>query len=325
MEINKQIQRQIKDKTFALANHPVFAKNPNRLMEIGVNKASELAKRRIGNNTSAQYLFKIYNTFLSKITIAESNHKEELEKMAEETIREMYNVPAQIDIKPKIVDQFSLEYDFESQEEDKKIKIHPDRLEIIKKEANKRIILNSIVNGSSAMIWSSAYYIVKEKLDRISPRLTQDYDAYSSIVNCLLWMQEPTMNVDHLQSQGVSRVKFEDGLESEGVNFPVLLLETNKVVMDYLICKGIPKDFSEDELKLYYSLADDYGHEIWHNILSPVLYTDFLESIDTETENIPKIISRLSKLKYEKLKDIFIDVQENKEEAKNKLKLYNIC
>lgn len=325
MEINKQLRQQIENGTFDLATHPVFSYNPKDLMDIGVKKTAELANRRVGNNLSPYYLFQMYNTFFSKIIISESKHKDELEVIAEETIREMYDVPQQININPKIVEQPSLEYDFESQNENKKIEILPERMKTIQEEVNKRIILNSIVNGSSIMIWSSAYYIVKEKLDNINPNLIRDYDAYSAIVNCLLWMQEPKVNMNHIQSQGVSKVKFDEGLESEGVNFPVLLLETNKVVMDYLICKAIPKDFSEEELKLYYALSDDYSHEIFHNTLSPVLYAGFLESINTEPQNIPKIISRLSQLRYEELEDIFICVQKNKEEAKKKLKLYNVC
>jgi hypothetical protein len=324
MEINKQLYLQIKNKTFALAEHPVFSHNPIRLMDIGFNKSYELAKKRIGD-TSPQRLHKLYNSIFSKIYLKESKHKDILEKIAEEVIRDMYLVPNQINIKPSIVNQDSLEYDFNNQVENSKIKISSDRLKIIQDEVDKRIILNSIVNGSSAMIWTSAYYIAKEKLDEIDENLVKYYNEYSAIVNCLLWMQEPEINMELINPQGISKVKFENGLFSEGVNFPVLLLETNKVVLDFLISKGIPEDFSENELKLYYSLADDYRHEIYHNTLSSVIYSDFLETINTDSKNIPKIISKLSELNSKELKSIFISIQDNKDEALNKLKFYKIC
>ena len=325
MDINKKLYREIKNNTFSLGTHPVFNYNAERLMSLGFDKSSELIKRRLGNyNISPEYLFNLYQTYFSKIYVLENQIKSELEKIAEDTIREMYDVPEEIDILSKIVDQEDIDYDFDAQEENKKHKFSLERMKKIKEEANKRIILNSIVHGSSVLIWSSAYYIAKEKLDKINIKLVESYDIYSSVVNCLLWLQEPKCNLDTAEKQGVCKVNFEEGLNCEGVNFPVLLMETNKVVLDYLICKGIPEDFNEEELRLYYAIADDYNQEIYHNLLSPVLYSDFLETINKETHSLPMIISKLSQLDYEKLKEIFILIQSDKLEAKNKMKIYGI-
>lgn len=324
MKINPKIKQQIKDKTFSLAFHPVFSENPERLMNVGFNNSFDIAKRRLGNNLSIFRLFELYNIFNSKILILENDIKNELEQVADEVVREMYNVPQEINIKPKIVNQDDIEYDFEGQDENKKIKVSPERIKIIEGEVNKRIILNLIVNGSSVMIWSSAYYIAKEKLDKLNNKLIAAYDSYSAIVGCVLWMQEPEIGENTVNKQGVCEVNFDNGLNCEGINFPVLLLETNKVILDFLICKGIPEDFNEEELKLYYALSDDYNQEIWHNLLSPVIYADFLESINTESQNLPKIISKLSQMDYEVLKEIFILIQSNKEEAKLKMKIHGI-
>lgn len=322
MNPNKNIKRQIESNSFNLSFHPVFSHNPIRLMNIGFNKSLELLKKRVGNNVSIPYLLQTYQTYFYKIEVLESAIKSELEQIAEDVIREMYDIPEQIIIQPKIFEQDEIDYDFNSQEENKELinEIPPDRLQVIQEEVKKRIILNLLVNGSSVMIWSSAYYIAKNRLDKLNKKLVDFYNVYSAVVGFLLWMQEPDVNMDLVEKQGVCEVDFDSGLKCEGVNFPVLLLETNKVVLDYLICKGIPSDFSEEELKLYYALSDDFNQEIWHNILSPVIYADFLEVVDTESQNLPKIISKLSTVDYESLKDLFISVQENKEEAKKKLK-----
>lgn len=320
MKINNNIQKQIDNKSFNLNFHPIFSHNPKRLMNIGYNKSLETASRRLGENLSTIRLFELYNTLFSRIIILEKDIHNELELISENIIREMYNVPCEIDIKPKIQNQDDIEYDSESQEENKKIQLSPERFKIVEEAANKRIILNSIVNGSSVMIWSSAYYIAKEKLDELNSKLVEAYDVYSAVVNCLLWMQKPGQDMTDAVKQGVCEIDFDNGLKCEGVNFPVLLLETNKVVIDYLICKGIPEDFSEDELKLYYAISDDYSQEIWHNLLSPVIYSDFLETVNTESHGLPKIISKLSQLDYEDLKEIFILIQSNKEQAKLKMK-----
>lgn len=324
MKINKNLKNQIQDRTFNLSFHPVFSHNPERLMNIGFDKSTELLRRRVGrDNIGPRNLFMLYQTYNSKICVLESEITGELETIAEDTIRELYNVPDGINIKPKIVDQDDIDYDFESQDEKRNTQLSTERLKIIEEEANKRIILNSIVNGSSVMIWSSAYYIAKEKLDKLNTKLVEAYDIYSAVVG-LLWLQEPDQDMSDVIKQGICEINFDDGLKCEGINFPVLLLETNKVVFDYLICKGIPEDFSEEELELYYAISDDYNHEIWHNLLSPIIYEDFLETIDTESHNLPKIISKLSQLEYEKLKEIFILIQSNKEEAKTKMKIYGI-
>jgi len=327
MNINRNLKLAIKNNEFGLSCHPVFSHNPKRLMDIRFKESCELFERRLGNiNISIKQLISLYYIYYSKITLLEEEIKFKLEKIAEDTIREMYNVPQEIDILPKIVDQEEIEYEYEheSQEENRNIEFSPEKIKKIQEEANKRIILNSIVHGSSVLIWSNAYYIAKEKLDELNNKLIETYNIYSAIVNCLLWMQGPENDLDLAIKQGICEVNFEEGLNCEGVNFPVLLMETNKVVIDYLICKGIPKEFSEEELELYYAIADNYNDEIWHCLLSPVLYSDFLETINTETQNIPEIISKLSQLNYKKLKEIFILIQSDKKEAKKKMKIYEI-
>lgn len=325
MKINKEIEKQIRDKSFNLGFHPVFNHNPSRLVNIGFNKSIELIKRRLGNdNFTHKSLLSLYQTIYSKIYVLESEIRKELEAIAEDTIRELYSVPDEINIKPRIVDQNDIEYDSESQDKNKEIKLSPEREKIFQEEVCKRIILNSIVHGSSVMIWSSAYYIAKEKLDNLNVKLVVAYDMYSAIVGALLWMPKPCQDVSAAIPQGICEIDFDKWLKCDGVNFPVLLLETNKVVIDYLICKGIPEDFTEDELRLYYAISDDYNHEIYHNLLSPIIYEDFLETVNTETQNLPKIISKLSQLDYENLKDIFTLIQLNKEEAKIKLRNHGI-
>ncbi|HIP31403.1 MAG TPA: hypothetical protein EYG86_01435 [Crocinitomicaceae bacterium] len=324
MKPNKNIIKQIENNNFNLSFHPVFNLNPSRLMGIGFKKSLELVKRRVGDyNLSPSYLFNLYQTYKFKIQIIEDNIKSELEQIAEDTIREMYDVPEEINIKPKIVNQDDIEYDFENQNE--KIEVSPERMILIKEEANKRIILNSIVHGSSVMIWSSAYYIAKEKLDELNNKLIELYDIYSAVVGHLLWLKEPSQNLSTAEKQGVCEIDFEEGLSCEGINFPTLLLETNKVVLDYLICKGIPSDFNEEELKLYYSIADDYNFEVWNSTLSPVLYLDFLETIEIESNKLPEVISKLSQLNYEELKNLFISIQQDsKELGKMKLNQFKI-
>lgn len=330
MKINSKIQKQIKNKTFNLSFHKMFSENPERLLNIGFEKNIDLLEKRIGSNFSVFELYNLYQEIFYKITSLEKNIKHELETIAVETIRELYNVPEEINIQASIVKQVELNYDLNKQKKDLNLneKFSKTIIDKIRKEANKRIILNSIVNGSSVMIWSSAYYIAKEKIDLLNKDLILLYNQYSSIVNVLLYLQGLVEDFEdvNIESQGKCEVGFDHkGLQSFGVNFPVVLLETNKVVLDYLICKAIPEDFTEEELKLYYALSDDYRQEIWHNILSPVIYEDLLKVINKKPSEIPDVILKLCDIDCIELEQIFISVQINKTQAIEILKKYNIC
>jgi hypothetical protein len=327
MTINPRMKKQIEDKSFNLSFHNVFNYNPINLLDIGYNKAISIFKRRIGETKlTNQQIYIMYLQLYKKISFAEKKIKSELQIIVEEAIKELYNIPDGIYLNASIIEQDEIEYDFETQNQNSKSinSINPERISLIQQEINKRIILNSIVNGSSVMIWSNVYYLVKEKIQSLNPELFELYDKYTAVVGLILYLQEPTFDLDTIQRNGICEVKFEEGLKSMGVNLPVLLLETNKVVFDYLICHSIPKDFSEDELKFYYAASDNYEHEIWHNTLSPILYEKFIQAIDKLPYEIPNVIFKLCHLSYDKLEEVFIILQEDIEEAKKLLKTYKI-
>lgn len=327
MTINPRMKQQIEDKNFNLSFHNVFNYNPINLLDIGYDKAISIFKRRIGEKIfTNQQIYFMYLQLYKKIIFAEKKIKSELKIIAEESIRELYNIPNGIDLNASIIEQDEIEYDFEIQNKNSKLinSINPERISLIQQEINKRIILNSIVNGSSVMIWSNVYYLIKEKIQSLNSELFELYDKYTAVVGLILYLQEPTFELDMIQRNGVCEVKFEGGLVSRGVNLPVLLLETNKVVFDYLICHSIPRDFSEDELKFYYASSDNYEHETWHNTLSPILYEKFIQTIDKLPHEIPNVIFKLCHLSYDKLEEVFIVLQEDIEEAREILKKYKV-
>ncbi len=330
MNINPRMKKQIEDETFNLSFHNVFNYNPYILLKIGYEKSLSIFKRRISENKfTNQQIYIIYLQLYEKITIAEKEIKNNLQNIVHEAIVELYNIPLDINLEISLIDQNEINYNFDNQTQDESLidKIKPERIPIINKEIKKRIILNSIVNGSSVMIWSNVYYIIKEKLNDLNPKLIELYDKYTAVVGLILYLQEPNFDLETIEKNGVCEVNFKKNevvLKSLGVNLPVLLLETNKIVFDYLICHCIPKDFTEEELKFYYAMSDSYKHEIWHNTLSPILYEKLLNIIDKDPTEIPGVIFKLCQLSYESLEEIFISLQEDYEKTKKILNLYAI-
>ena len=131
-------------------------------------------------------------------------------------------------------------------------------------------------------------------------------------------------------TQGFNKLEFDEEGEAEckircvGVNFPVLLHEVTKGAMDYLICHGIPKDFSEDELKYYYAKADSYENEFWHYLLSPTVWTSLVDAAGVDTQELPLVIAKLTQLSYEELTDVLKACIDGPEEGALKLKKENI-
>ena len=189
-----------------------------------------------------------------------------------------------------------------------------------------------VVHGSAMQIWKSAHYIIKERIDSVDDFLMTLYDEYTAAVGWMLWQMSP----DDFQREtgnmtlGFNQLKFEEEGEPEcnvhchAVNFPVLLHELTKGAMDYLICRGIPQDYSEQELEYYYAKADDYENEIWHYLMSPSIWNKLIEAADVPTQGLPAVIANISLLSYQELIDVLRACVDSKESGKMKLNQFRI-
>ena len=198
----------------------------------------------------------------------------------------------------------------------------PERMAYLNAEVQKRVLLNGLVQGSAMHIWKSCHYLVKERLDQLSPTLMTLYDEYISLTSFSLWKldislvmaeiqkgNEMGLNTGGFMVQGQEQVKFKsDGsvdIEVKATNFPVMLHELTKGIIDYLICHAIPEDLDEAELDYYYAKADDYANEMWHYILSPAIWETFVQAANCDTQDLAKVIHAACKMEPEKLYEEF--------------------
>jgi len=327
------ITNHIQRGTLPLFENLLYAKNGSSYADTEFSRCKEMFKDKLpdeyclGENGLLTRSANIFQNAYIIITQLEKKFKTELQQLGIDIIREIYDVPNHVALQASLksgVDDIS----FDGKDEDvKDLDITKERLQYREKEIQKRIILNGLVHGSSMHIWKSCHYIVKDKLDKLDDRLMDVYNRYITIVSFQLWKNEPML---HSTAQGFNKIEFEKqnspsaSIEIEAINFPVLLHETNKGVMDYLICRAIPKDFTEQELKYYYAKADKYEDEIWHYLLSPSLWKDLLDAITVPTQNIPDIIAKLSLLEYEELVEIFDVLHNEKNKSNLILKKYEI-
>lgn len=326
---NENIIKKINSKMFSLDLNKVYNYKPEYLAAEEFKRCLDLYEKRNPGQDPKKSITVIAGTQML-ITNLEEPHKGKLEQLAIDTIKEIYQVPDYVNIKAIIESKLC----FDAKQDDTPqpfLELSLEQKNNMRDEINKRIILNGLVHGSAMHIWKGMYHLIADKLDEINPALRELYDHYTSALGINLWFMSPKqfqqMIEDEVQiTQGFNKLTFdkEQGfggtITAKAFNFPVLLHEVNKGVMDWLISAGIPQHYSEEELIYYYTRADAYENEPWHYLLSPTLWIDLLECANVDNEKIPRIISKLTKLSYEEIVEIFRLTTDNKELAKKQIK-----
>lgn len=307
-----------------------FAYNPSFLAAMEWNRCVDFYLDKTPQGTMVD-LFNVMQT----IKEDEFDHKQELENLAEEIIREMYNIPDDIKLNSEIStpsgqDLIGDEQDEEEQEElteEQKFKLEPF--------IQKRILLNSLIHGAGVHQWVSSFYIGYEKLNEINPNLIEHYNSYASLINYFNWqhpmalMSEEMFNMmynigqnrqqnnqNNAQeeqemglTQGYNQVDLKNQtINAVGINFPVLLHELSKGALEYLFSRGIPEDLNEQELNYLYSESDKYSHEYWHYYMGPTMWRALIDAADLETQELPKFLAVISTMEYEELSDLLFSI-----------------
>jgi hypothetical protein len=265
---------------------------------------------------------------------AEKPIKNKLEDLCISVIKNIYDIPDYINLKSFINPKIKFDTEQEQNNEFLETLSLEQKNKMIE-QIKCREIHVGLIHGSSMHSWKGIYHLISEELNNLNPSLMELYDYYTSNIGMALWYINPDTFQSAIENniqitQGYSQVKsdrkngFGGTIESNGINFPTLIHECNKGVMSYLFQAGIPKEYNEEELKYYYSIGDKYVNEPWHYLLSPTLWIDLLSCAQVENHDIPKLISKLTKLSYEELVNLFQIIQTDKQLATNKIKSWNI-
>jgi len=325
-------------RMFSMDGNVVFKYKPEVLASKEYERCLSLLERRIPQaykkttSQALQNLQMISPPVYDNIILKEANNKEELEQLAVDTIRDMFDIPEHVRLLPEISDMDSVEQQDDSPSP--VLSLSPERQREMRSEIEKRVILNGLVHGCAMHIWKSAHYIIKDKVDAIDQSLMEMYNIYTASIGWLLWQTSPlsamaSIDKDGL-TQGQNELKFEEegeagcDIECSGVNFPVLLHEVAKGAIDYLICHAIPKEYTEEELTYYYAKADDYKNEFWHYLLSPTLWTSLIEAANIQSQELPQVIVRLTQLDYKQLTEVMKACIDGAEHGDEKLRKFKI-
>lgn len=110
-------------------------------------------------------------------------------------------------------------------------------------------------------------------------------------------------------TQGYNKIDVESQIiEGYAINFPVLIHELSKGVLEYLLIRGISPDLTPEELNYVYKQSDKYSQEYWHYYMGPTLWRKLIECADVETSELPEILAFISEMDYEDLAKLFIQI-----------------
>lgn len=338
---HNDITSRIDSKMFSLDGNELYHYKPELLAGEEYKRCLELFERRLPTEYSlstsqavARLREQLYITDMVMFN-KEMKHVEELKKIAVQTIRSLFDIPEHIQILPDISKNLDINPEEQDDSPNPTISLSPEEQMIMYKEVQKRILLNGLVHGAAMHIWKSAHYIIKEQIDNLDPMLMYLYDQYTTAIGWLIWQISPdsfqkSIDLGTALTQGFNRLEFDEEGEPEcsihcqAINFPVLLHEVTKGAIDYLICRGIPKDFSPEKLRYYYDVADNYANEYWHYLLSPTIWTKLIEAADKDTQSLPLVIARLTQLSYQELTEVLKACLDDRELGLVKLKLKKI-
>jgi len=330
---HKTFIKRLDSKMFSLDMNKVFSYKPELLAIKEYSRCLDLFTSRnpgLSPEEGASRIAGVQGLIIKN----EEPFKARLEELAIQTIKDIYQVPDYVDMKGFIHPRLSLDTE-QDHDANPFLDLTLEQKNKMRDEIQKRVILNGLVHGSSMHIWKGVYHLVTQELDEINPQLKGLYDYYTSTLGISIWL----MNLDMFQAiiendgqltQGFNELKFnkKQGFGGEivakGVNFPVLLHELNKGIIDWLISAGIPQDYNEQELEYYYSKADAYENEPWHYTLSPTLWLELLEAAQMPSEELPRLIRKLTKLSYPELVQLFRLIQDDIESAAQQIKKWNL-
>jgi hypothetical protein len=330
--------RTVNSKRFSLDANRLFHYKPHVLAAEEYKRCLELFERRLPAEQALPTQEAVVMTQMrmqptsDSMFIKEMKNQEVLQEIAVNTVRSLFDIPEHIKLLPELSDSVDLDPDGQDDSPEPYLSLTEERKREMQDEIQKRIILNGLVHGSAMHIWKSAHYIIKEEIDKVDDFLMTLYDEYTAAVGWLLWQMDPDAFNRELggTTLGYNQLEFEEEGEPEcnvhchAVNFPVLLHELTKGAMDYLICRAIPSEYSEQELEYYYAKADDYENEIWHYLMSPTLWIKLIEAADVATQEIPAVIANLTQLSYQDLTSALRACIDSKSAGQAKLKQFNI-
>lgn len=256
---------------------------------------------------SSEDVLNKYNKLLAKCSKLEGTDKSSLEKLCYNTVVEIFDIPEdEIQLDLKIVDEIDPEQNFHTKPDDDYEFSYEDANEIgkIKAEVAKRKFLNAMICGASVDISKNASQLYVNELFQINEELPHLYSKLMKIGRYLMYCTKITNNDDRHNQGAFVTVKLGNEMkksliEVKALNFPMLLSETIKGLLELCISNGLPDNM--DTAKFVLNKSDVLVDEPFNMIVGYPLWRKFVDAKDIDTKVIPSYVKNMSMIDAEEL------------------------
>ena len=316
MKEQEQVPSQIID---ALNDNDTFIPlNDTNLSKKLLSKGYKAIKDSFSDNIEQVPLSKAIAHFNKLMTLCnkkEKNIKPQLEKLCYNTLVQIFNIPEdEIVLSCEIVDfiddgmEFHISPDTDEEYEYESIK----EMNLEDTEVQKRKIINTLVIGAAQKAFDSSKNLYINKLFDIDEELPHIYSKLMKLNLYLLFKRDVKIKDGSHHQGGFVKVVLGDDkklskIEVKALNFPILLLESIKGVLELISSNGLPDELSvaRNVVNKADVLQDEpwemrYGYGLWNMVtlgsnMDTKLYPDFFSKlIDIKSDEFISLMNELS-------------------------------
>jgi len=334
--INPETKRKIREEEHIYGGHASFPKKKegNFGEEISEKRYRELVEkiRRYAGLEDFDKM-SLYHTVINavmSIERIERSHKKELESLAVKLVTKELNVPKgslQFDAKIKPIGQINLSGMDKKQptkKEEEELAINADQHFQQSQEEMKRRFINGLIQGA-ANKGHYMFHLVEKELNEIDEDLLNLYGAMITANDLNYWVwPDADISAAGEQESAAGKVKIDMSTEPptirvEAINFPTLVHELVKGIMEYLSLYGLPTD---DKMRRNVLQKTDFlDSEMWDLRFGPQLWDKFVAVIDFDEWEIKEILyAHLVEMPAVEFNQFMKDLMEGNDRGKKRLK-----
>ena len=334
------LAQQLRDRTTSLGKHPIFPDSDEmhfeeKLMSKRFSDVLKAFKRHHGDKEIDMIELYKEQIFMLRETITlEIKHKEKLEELAIQLIREDFSMDeSDVEIIANLTTEITSDGMSENPSEDIEMVFDNHReLQEANDEVYKRRFINAMIQGSAKKT-NHMFHLIDNELEKLEPLLPSNYSKlmtgadYAYMIN----NDQPNATMDNGRQMvrkkligGKVQVEFPkvDGdrpkIIAEGMTLPVLIHELVKGVMELISAHGLPE--KANVAKYVMGKADFLAAETWDMRLGPPIWEKFIESIPAEDFNLKHhVYVELVKLPVDEFNDTMREIMMGTRSGKAKV------
>ena len=289
--MHPRLEEDLLNRTHSLGKHPIFPEGDESTFEEKImgERFKEVAtrcKRAFDSDTVDQKaLMSNMMGMVNEAMKMEEKHKKALEKLAEQMIREEYDMGKDIveihcELTPNI-NMVGTKKNPKPMTTEMQFKNHDDMVNA-NDEVYKRRFMNAMIQGAAKKC-NHMFHMVDDELTDMDPRLP---NKYAKMMAAADYMYYVIPEMENGVNGGVVRVQFPTAsnpkavIHAQAMVFPVLIHELVKGVMELISAHGLPKNKKVGEYVI--NKADFLAAEPWDMRLGPALWERFTKMIEPD-------------------------------------------